>query len=177
VLRNVDRPAPSALEVASGTEGSLGAAPLRLLSGTGAPPAIPAQQRVQPIPVQATEVKPPPAGETPVRPALQSVLLSVPLQAQAGREFAAAVSVPPGVAGNVRLDLVYDAARLQAVGIEGTPGRAQLVVSGTTAVRFLALEGQVGPTQISVANISAVGLGGENIALSAPVPVTVNITP
>jgi hypothetical protein len=112
-----------------------------------------------------------------VRPALQSVLLSVPLQAQAGREFAAAVSVPPGVAGNVRLDLVYDAARLQAVGIEGTPGRAQLVVSGTTAVRFLALEGQVGPTQISVANISAVGLGGENIALSTPVPVTVNITP
>jgi len=176
VVRNVDRPAPSALEVASGTEGSLGAAPLRLLSGTGAPLAISAQQRVQPIPVQASEVKPPPGSETP-RPAAQSVLLSVPLQAQAGREFAVAVSVPPGVAGNVRLDLVYDAARLQAVGIEGTPGRAQLVVSGTTAVRFQALEGQVGPTQISVANISAVGLGGENIALSAPVPVTVNITP
>jgi general secretion pathway protein D len=177
VVRNLDRPAPSALEVASGTEGSLGAAPLRLLSSPGAPPAIPAPQRVQPIPVQAPEVKPPAAGETPVPPAVQSVLLSVPLQAQAGREFAVAVSVPPGVAGNVRLDLVYDAARLRAVGIEGTPGRAQLVVSGTTAVRFQALEGQVGPTQISVANISAVGLGGENIALSAPVPVTVNITP
>ncbi len=176
VVRNLDRPPPSALEVASGTEGSLGATPLRLLSGTGASPAIAAQQRVQPIPVQAPEVRPPPGSETP-RPAVQSVLLSVPLQAQAGREFAVAVSVPPGVAGNVRLDLVYDAARLQAVGVEGTPGRAQLVVSGTTAVRFQALEGQIGPTQISVANISAVGLGGENIALSAPVPVTVNITP
>ncbi len=177
VVRNLDRPAPSALEVASGTEGSLGATPLRLLSSPGAPPAIPAQQRPQPIAVQAPEVKPPLGSETPVPPAPQSVLLSVPLQAQAGREFAVAVSVTPGVAGNVRLDLVYDAARLRAVGIEGTPGRAQLVVSGTSAIRFLALEGQVGPAQISVANISAVGLGGENIAVSAPVPVTVNITP
>ena len=47
-------------------------------------------------------------------------------------------------------------------------------------VRFLALEGQMGPARISVDNISAVGAvgaGGETIALSAPVPVTVNITP
>ena len=175
VVRNLDRPAPSALEVASGTEGSLGATPLRL-PGAFPPSGIPVPPRTQPIPIQPPGA-PATAGEQPGRPAVQSVLLSVPLQAQAGREFAVAVSVPPGVAGNVRLDLVYDAARLQAVGIEGTPGRAQLVVSGTTAVRFQALEGQIGPTQISVANISAVGLGGENIPLSAPVPVTVNITP
>jgi general secretion pathway protein D len=177
VVRNLDRPAPSALEVVSGTEGSLGAAPLRL-SGAFPPSGIPVPPRTQPIPIQPPGAQTPAtAGEPPGRPAVQSVLLSVPLQAQAGREFAVAVSVPPGVAGNVRLDLVYDAGRLQAVGIEGTPGRAQLVVSGTTAVRFQALEGQIGPTQISVANISAVGLGGENIPLSAPVPVTVNITP
>ena len=203
VVRNVDRPAPSALEVASGTEGSLGAAPLRLPS-TAAPPAISAQQRAQPIPVQPSEVQPPPAGATPAvsapqgvppitaqpseaqplpaggtaaRPAVQTVLLSAPTQAQAGREFAIAVSISPGVAGNVRLDLVYDAARLQAVGVEGTPGRVQLAVSGMTVVRFFAPEGQVGPAQISVANISAVGAGGENITVSTPAPVTVNITP
>jgi general secretion pathway protein D len=176
VVRNLDRPAPSALEIASGTEGSLGADPLRLPS-TGASPAVSAQQRVQPIPVQPTAVQPPPAGETPARPAVQPVLLSAPMQAQAGREFAVAVSVPSGVSGNVRLDLVYDVARLRAVGVEGTPGRVQLAVTGMTSVRFYALEGQVGPAQISVDNISAIGAGGENIALSAPVPVTVNITP
>src|SRR5260370_35264584 len=75
VVRNVDRPAPSALEVASGTEGSLGAAPLRLRSGTGGPLAFSAHQRAQPIPGQASEVKPPPGSETP-RPAPSSELRS-----------------------------------------------------------------------------------------------------
>ena len=193
VVRNLDRPTPSALEVASGTEGSLGAAPLRL-PGTGAPQAISAQQRAQPIPVQPAAVQPP-AVEAPASPGVpasppvpappaqasppagQTVLLSAPVQAQAGREFAVAVSVAPGVAVNVGLELVYDAGRLRAVGVEGAPGRVQLAVSGTTAVRFQALEGQVGPSQISVANISAVSATGENVAVSAPAPVTVNITP
>lgn len=189
VVRNLDRPAPSALEVTSGTEGSLGATPLRLPSTGAAAPAISAQQRAQPIPVQPSAVQPSPAVEVPAAPpvpsppgvatpaGMQTVLLSAPVQAQAGREFAVAVSVTPGVSVNVGLELVYDAARLRAVGVEGAPGRAQLSVSGTTAVRFQALEGQAGPAQISVANISAVNAGGENVALSAPAPVTVNITP
>jgi len=175
VVRNLDRPAPSALEVDSGTEGSLGAAPLRL-SGTGVSPAVSAQQRALPI----SEAQPPAAGGTASPAAVQTVLLSAPVQAQAGREFAVAVSVPPGVAGNVRVDLVYDAGRLLAVGVDGAPGRVQLAVTGMTTVRFQALEGQTGPARISVDNISAigaVGAGGETIALSAPVPVTVNITP
>jgi len=175
VVRNLDRPAPSALEVDSGTEGSLGAAPLRL-SGTGASPAVSAQQRALPI----SEAQPPAAGGTASPPAVQTVLLSAPVQVQAGREFAVAVSVPPGIAGNVRVDLVYDAGRLQAVGIEGAPGRVPLAITGMNVVRFLALEGQTGPARISVDNISAVGAvgaGGETIALSAPVPVTINITP
>jgi len=175
VVRNLDRPAPSALEVDSGTEGSLGAAPLRL-SGTGASPAVSAQQRALPI----SEAQPPAAGGTASPAAVQTVLLSAPVQAQAGREFAVAVSVPPGIAGNVRVDLVYDAGRLRAVGVEGAPGRVPLAITGMNVVRFLALEGQMGPARISVDNISAVGAvgaGGETIALSAPVPVTVNITP
>jgi len=169
VVRNLDRPAPSALEVDSGTEGSLGAAPLRL-SGTGASPAVSAQQRALPI----SEAQPPVAGGTASPAVVQTVLLSAPVQAQAGREFAVAVSVPPGIAGNVRVDLVYDAGRLRAVGVDGAPGRVQLAVTGMTTVRFYAVEGQAGPAQISVDSISAVG---ENIVLSAPVPVTVNITP
>jgi len=176
VVRNLDRPAAATLEFMAGTEGSFGAAPLRL-PGASLAPALPGPSRIQPTPVQPLEIPAPAAGEPPVRPGMQTVLLSAPLQAQAGREFAVAVSAPPGIARSVQLDLVYDAAKLKAVGVEGAPGRVQLAVSGTTAVRFYALEGQVGPAQISVANISAVGLGGENIAVSAPLPVTVNITP
>jgi general secretion pathway protein D len=197
VVRNLDRPAPSALEVASGTEGSLGAAPLRL-PGTGAAPAVSAQQRAQPIPVQPaegqtsstqgvppvtaqpSEPQPPRAGGTPAPQTVQTMLLSAPMQAQAGREFAVAISVPPGVAGNVRVDLVYDAAKVQAVGAEGTPGRVQLVVTGMSTIRFRALEGQSGPARIAVDNLAAdgaVGAGGESVALSPPAPVIVNITP
>jgi len=194
VVRNLDRPAPSALEVTSGTEGSLGAAPLRLPSTAAAAPAVSAQPRRE-IPVQPSVAQPPPAGEGPSPPAvpatpsvpsspgvatpagMQTVLLSAPVQAQAGREFAVAVSVTPGAAVNVGIELVYDAAKLRAVGVEGTPGRALLSVSGTTAVRFQALEGQAGPAQISVGSIAASNAGGENVAFSAPAPVTVNITP
>lgn len=176
VVRNLDRPGAATLEFMAGTEASTGAAPLRLPAASLSP-ALPGPARIQPTPVQPLELPPPAADELPVRPGMQTVLLSAPLQAQAGREFAVAVSVPPGVAGAVRLDLLYDAAKLQAVGVEGTPGRVQLAVSGTATVRLRALEGQSGPTQVGVGNISAVGAGGETIALSAPVPVTINITP
>ncbi|HUF20318.1 MAG TPA: tetratricopeptide repeat protein [Burkholderiales bacterium] len=196
VVRNIDRPAPSALEVASGTDGSLGSVPLRL-PGTAAPPAVSAGQPAQPIPVQPVEVQPlveetpeilappgvplvtgqpsepQPAGGAP----LQTVLLSAPVQVQAGSEFALTVAVSPGVTGTVQLELLYDVTRLQSVGVTATPGRLQLALSGTSTVRFLALQGQPGPTQISVGNAVAIGAGGESIGLSAPMPVTVSITP
>jgi general secretion pathway protein D len=173
VVRNLERPGAGTLEFMAGTEGSTGAAPLRL---PGASPVLPRPQvgAVQPLDVQT-----PPPGEplAAPRPAVQGILLAAPLQVQAGREFTVAVSVPPGVAATVRLELLYDAAKLQAVGVDGPPGRVQLAVSGTATVRFRALEGQAGPTQLGVGNLSALGAGGENSALAAPVPVTVNITP
>ena len=187
VVRNLDRPAPSALEVASGTEGSLGAAPLRL-SGAGVdvgPLAQPItqRQRLAPVPggptVQPLSVEATPSPELIAASPASSLLLSAPLQVQAGREFAVVVSVPPGLASRVQLELNYDVARLQAVGVPETAaaGRIPLQVSGTAVVRLRAIEGQSGTAQISVANISAVGAGGESVAVSAPVPVTVNITP
>jgi len=87
--------------------------------------------------------------------------------------------VPPGLASRVQLELNYDSARLQTVGTPETAaaGRIPLLVSGTAVVRMRAIEGQSGTAQIFVANISAVGAGGESIALSPPLPVTINITP
>ncbi|HZP92632.1 MAG TPA: tetratricopeptide repeat protein [Burkholderiales bacterium] len=175
VVHNLDRPPPSALEIASGTESSLGAAPLRL--PTAMPTALPIQQppRPQPpVPGQAPGVQAPPAGA----PGAQTLLLSAPLQAPAGSDFAVAVSVPTGTTGAVQVDLLYDPGKLAAVGAQGSPGRVPLEVSGTASVRFHALPGQSGPAQISIGSISGgAGPAGEPVQLTAPAPVTVNITP
>ena len=179
VVHNLDRPPPSALELPSGTEGNFGAASLQLPSAA-LPAGLSAPSRSQSIAVQPPGAQAPPyPGEsiTTARPATQSVQLSAPQQVQAGSEFAVTVSIPPGVAGSVQLELLYDTSRLQAVGVAGVPGRVPLAVSGSSAVRFRALEGQSGPTQVSVGNISATGPSAENVALAAPAPLVVNVTP
>ena len=74
--------------------------------------------------------------------------------------------------------MLYDSSKLQALGIEGMAGRVTLAVSGTTTVRFRAIEGQSGPTQISIGNISpAPGAGADAAQLAAPAPVAINVTP
>ena len=194
VVRNLDRPPPSALEVHSGTEAGFGAAPLRLPSMTGeqAPAGIlaPGQPGVAQTPTaQAPNAEPanaqsagaqaansqagvaPPAG-------VQALMLSGPPQVQMGREFAVAISVPPGASGGVRLEVLYDSSKLQALGLEGMPGRLPLAVSGTATVRFRAIEGKSGPTQVSIGNISPAPGGGANaVQFSAPAPIAINVTP
>ena len=105
-------------------------------------------------------------------------MLYGPSQVAAGREFEIAISVPTIAAGGVRLDVLYDSSKLQALGAEGMPGRITLAVSGTTTVRFRAIEGQSGPTQISIGNISPAPGGGANAPqLAAPPPMAINVTP
>ena len=175
VVHNLDRPPPSALEIASGTEGSLGSAPLRLPAAMPASlPVQPPPRPLAPVPGQAPGVQAPPAGA----PGAQTLLLSAPLQAAAGSDFAVSVSVPTGTSGAVQVDLLYDPGKLAAVGVQGAPGRVPLAVSGTASVRFHALEGQSGPAQIAVGSIAGgAGAAGEPLQLTAPAPVTVNITP
>ena len=186
VVRNLERPSAATLEFMSGTDGSFGATPLRLSgatpqAGIALPPVAVAQPSVAAIPtVQPLTIETAPGGETlPAPPAGASLLLTAPLQAQAGREFMVAVSAPPGTARSVQLELYYDSARLQAVGVPDTAaaGRIPLQVSGSTIVRFRPIEGQTGTVRISVANVSAIGPSGESVAISAPAPVEVNITP
>jgi general secretion pathway protein D len=174
VVRNLDRPPASVLEFASGTEGSIGAAPLRLSGGVSAPSAA-----ISTPPVSAIET--PPRVEAPSSaPGNVSLLISAPLQVQAGREFAVAVSVPPGVAGIVQAELNYDSARLRAVGVPepATAGSITLQISGTSIVRFRATEGQSGAAKITLSNVAATGPGGgSRVAISAPGPVDINIVP
>jgi general secretion pathway protein D len=187
VVRNLDRPGAATLEFMSGTEGSIGSTPLRLpgagpQAGAVPQPLVIAQPAVRPGSAQVQALPPenvPSAEPLPATPSTASLLLSAPLQAQAGREFAVAVSVPPGVAGSMRADLVYDSARLQAVGVAPTEpaGRIPLQVAGTTTVRFRAIEGQSGPARVAIENIAAAGPGGGSVAVSAPAPVDINIMP
>jgi general secretion pathway protein D len=198
VVRNLDRPPASALVVHSGTEAGFGAAPLRLPSMTGeqVPAAISAA--AQPSVTQPSGAQPPPAQYPGAEsanaqpagvqanaqpgaaqaPGTQSLTLSGPLQVQAGGEFAVAISVPPSATGGVRLEVLYDSNKLRALGLEGTPGRVQLTTSGTTTVRFRAIEGQSGATQVSIGNISpAPGGGASSPPLVAPAPLAINVTP
>ena len=111
-----------------------------------------------------------PKGGTPL-------MLAAPPQVQAGRMFGVALAAPPGITG-VQVELVFDSVKLQAVGAEGTPGRVQVAVAGTTTVRLRALEGQSGQAQVEVGHISAgTTSAGESIQLNTPAPVTINIVP
>ncbi len=173
VVRNLDRPPASVLEFASGTEGSIGAAPLRLSGGVPMPSAIVSPQSVAAIETPSRVEAPPGA------PGNVSLLISAPLQVQAGREFAVAVSVPPGVAGTVQADLNYDSARLRAVGVpeSATVGSISLQISGTSIVRFRAIEGQSGTAKVTLSNVAAVGPGGSRLSVSAPGAVDISIVP
>ncbi|HXF15417.1 MAG TPA: secretin N-terminal domain-containing protein [Burkholderiales bacterium] len=190
VVRNVDRPPPSALEVASGTEGGFGVAPLRLSTADGLPaPAMdntpatasrPAQEYATAQPPAATgtaQAQTAAAQPAPAPPdAGKTLALSAPSQVRAGSDFAVAVSMPPGTSGSVRLDLVYDSAKLLALGAEGTPGRVSINVAGPTTVRFRALEGQSGSAQIAVGSIiPAAGANAAAAPISAPAPLTIDI--
>ena len=190
VVRNVDRPPPSALEVASGTEGGFGVAPLRLGTVDGVPALAPenAASTIAAAPVQGNTAAAPPQTATGAAQAAQgqqaavapgagkALTLSAPSQVRAGSEFSVAVSMPPGTSGSVRLDLLYDSGKLLALGAEGTPGRIAVNVAGPTTVRFRALEGQSGAAQITAGNISpAAGPDASPAAIAAPAPLTIDI--
>ena len=175
VVRNLDRPGPALLEFASGTEGSLGAAPLRLPGAAPQQAAIVTQTAPGSAQLQALEIETLPGAEPLPTRAVAAIMLSAPLQAQAGGEFAVALSAPPGASGSVQLELLYDAAMLEAVGRPDPRGRISLNFTGTATVRFRAIEGQSGPAQIAVGSVSATSAGGDDIALAAPAPVEIDV--
>jgi hypothetical protein len=84
----------------------------------------------------------------------------------------------PHPAGSVRFDLTYDSSKLQAVGVPqgAAEGRIPLQVSGTSTIRFRALEGQSGSAMIAVENASTMSVGGDEIAVDPPLPVEITIS-
>jgi hypothetical protein len=106
------------------------------------------------------------------------LLLSAPLQVQAGREFAVAVSLPPGATASLRVQLNYDSGKLEALDGEiAAPGVVALRVTRTATLRFRAASGNSGVAVISVGDISPADEGGDVSNVMVPAPAQINITP
>jgi general secretion pathway protein D len=186
IVRNIDRPGPAALEFASGTEGSLGAPRMRRQNRTSriSPRATRAARTstgVTDISSDSSATAQPtiaPINESTSGAATAALLLSAPLQVQAGREFAIAISVPPGVSSSpVQVSIAYDSSLLDVVGtLTATEGVIQLRFTGTATLRFRALEGRSGSASISIQNLVA-EVPQDSPALTAPPPVQVNVVP
>ena len=200
VVRNVERPGPAALEFASGTEGNFGAAPLQLSSGEAAmqsspptnvatatqgsngnsltvetevAPSVDRPSVPQPVPLQA---QPSPAG-TNVAATSSALLLSAPLQVQAGREFAVAISVAPGAPRSLKLGVSYDSTLLEVLGAnEPAEGFLNVQVNGTATLRFRARQDARGVATVSIIDIASAEAGGDVSNVTAPAPVQINVT-
>jgi general secretion pathway protein D len=199
VVRNVERPGPAALEFASGTDGNLAAAPLRLRSGEASIQSSPATNvavaatasNVQALDVETDvapsasrpslpEPVPLESEQTPPRTnvaAASTLLLSAPLQVQAGREFTVAISVPPSASRNLELGVSYDSTLLEALDADDpAEGYLDVLVAGATTLRFRALEGGSGTATVSIVNIAPVEVDEDVSGLIAPAPAQINVT-
>jgi general secretion pathway protein D len=187
IVRNIDRPGPADLVFASGTQGSLGAPRMRRQNTTARRlPGAPAAART---PAASTDAGSDTAAAAPATTiaainestsgaATAALLLSAPLQVQAGREFAIAISVPPGAPSSpVQVSVAYDSSLLDVVGtLTATEGVVSLRFTGTATLRFRALEGRSGSASISIQNLVA-EVPQDGPALTAPAPVQVNVVP
>jgi general secretion pathway protein D len=190
IVRNIDRPGPAALEFASGTEGSLGAPRMRRQNRTARrlPSATGAARTSAGVTDSGTDASSDTvAAAQPTIAAINestsggatvALLLSAPLQVQAGREFAIAISVPPGAPSSpVQVSIAYDSSLLDVVGtLTATEGVIPLRFTGTATLRFRALEGRSGSASISIQNLVA-EVPQDGPALTAPAPVQVNVVP
>ena len=186
IVRNINRPGPADLEFASGTEGSLGAPRMRLRNSavrerptaTGAASTPTGATNANSGTSSAAQPTIAAINESTSGAATAALLLSAPLQVQAGREFAIAISVPPGVSSSpVQVSVAYDSSLLDVVGaLTATEGVIPLRFTGTATLRFRALEGSSGSASISIQNLIA-EVPQDGPALTAPPPVQVNVVP
>jgi general secretion pathway protein D len=178
IVRTINWPQSALLETPVGTDSSIGSTPLRI-AGT-APGAL----ALAPTQGAAGQAAPATAGVpastpevAPVEPTA-GLLIAAPLAAKTGDDFLVSVGLPPGAAAvGARLELAFDPAQLQPVGVAvSAPGRLPLKVDGTASVRFKVV-GKQGQTQLRVEQVVGLDAAGGSLPLLAPAPVDVTITP
>ena len=106
------------------------------------------------------------------------LLIAVPLAAKTGSELLVSLGVPPGTAAvSARVELAFDPAQLQPVGVApSAPGRVPVKVDGAASVRFKVVA-QQGTVQVRAENVVGLDASGANVPMQPPAPVDIAVTP
>ena len=156
------------------------ATPSRLpQAGEAVPQAIPqtpgqlGSQQATPLTAQ-----PAPTADATASESTPSLLIAAPLAARSGSEVLVSIGIPPGTpAVSARMELSYDPSQLEPLGAAvSAPGRLPLKVDGSAAVRFKILAPQ-GRAQLRIDGLTGTDVSGAPIAIAAPAPIDVTITP
>jgi general secretion pathway protein D len=179
IVRSINWPQSAVLDTPVGTDTSVGTPSLRI--GQTSPGALAlapsaggggAAQSSTAAPLPA-----PPPELAPVEPT-PGLLIAAPLAAKSGNEFMVSVGLPPGTAAvSARLELAFDPAQLQPVGVAvSAPGRLPLKVDGSASVRFKVVA-QQGQAQLRAEQVVGLDASGGSLPMLAPAPVDITITP
>lgn len=172
IVRGINRPEHMMAEFYSGTEAAVGAQPLAIgatLPGALAVSATPGVAGFAPAP-----------GRPVAPPSPANVLLAIPAQVGAGKEFTASISLPvhPSAA-SAQLELVYDAGLLAAG--EGNGGRAAIRLlrsdnsPAVAEIRFRVLAKTPAATQLRIENLDVRDAAGNAVPASPPAPHALSI--
>lgn len=193
IVRNIVRPEMAAMEFPSGTESSIGGAPLSLRVAQAGVPAVtvPATRLAAPAPA--------------VQPGSAALSLVAPPQVKLGSEFTLAVNMAsPREVKSLSFDLVYEGDLVEVVNAaEGafmkqggdTPrvgqnraaGRHTMNLArsagGATGVGAVAqftlrvIENESGSTPFAIENVTAQDAAGQAVPVVAPPPSVITVTP
>lgn len=173
IVRSINRPEHMVAEFYSGTEAAVGVQPLAI----GATP--PGTLAVSAAPGVAGPVPAP--GKPTAAPNPANLLLAIPAQADAGKEFTARVSLPvhPSAA-SAQFDLVYDAGLLAAdEGNGGGRAAVRLLRSDSSPavaeIRFRVMAKTPVTTQLRIENLDVRDAAGNTLPANQPTPQTLSI--
>lgn len=182
VVRALLRPDHVASQYHSGTDGSIGTAPLSIRSGSkqmslsSTAGALPAQAQ-SPSGESAVRRTQPPAGPQPL-----GINLSAPPQVAPGQTFNIIVELPPEAKGAVtRMELLYDPAVLVPASAPASarPGQIPLTLSRERPAQSIAMQviaRVIGNTEVRVDNVTVRDTAGAPVP-TAPPPLGISIAP
>jgi general secretion pathway protein D len=176
VIRNVLRPENSAPVLASGTEASIGAAPLSIkpgaLRGIGGVKAGGGRAAGMDAPAMPAAAE---GGIPVVMPEAQPLLLSVPPQAKVGQSVSLALSFNSPLAASGMVELVLDPAFFDSAGTTVTLNGSNGSLRGDAKV---ALKQGVaaGTAMVEIGTASVVDATGNSLPLTLPAAQSIQLT-
>ncbi len=182
IVRNVVPPVLARDNLPSGTEASVGAAPLRI--GATPPGALAMRGTGETVAALPAALLPPPTpAMAPAAPEGLAVQLLAPSTARAGALLTLAVDLGgQGQHGGGAVDVAYDATLLEPVGFAG-PGEGQATAALTAgalptklSLVFQVKPGAAGPAAVAVTGVS-LDVGGQRVVTPVSASAMVTIVP